>query len=91
MSNDGNPILRDGFTLGNYFVSFPPGDFIQEDPEGKLYVLVDIYRIQGDNSVVKVKNKDIPAELEEQINDQINKFLMEKINADKAGVKDVED
>jgi hypothetical protein len=83
--------LQDGFTIGNYFVSFPPGDFVQEDADGNLFVLVDIYQIQGDNSVIKVNNKDVPPELEEQINEQINKFLMDMLDREESGEVNVED
>lgn len=66
--------MRDGFRIGEYFVSFPPGDFVHESEDGKMYIDVDIYRIEKDGSLHKV-NKEITPELEQAINEEINRML----------------
>lgn len=63
-------------------ICFPPGEFVQEDEKGDMYVLVDIYRI--DNGKAKKVNRDgIPEELEEQINAEINRMLLAAIDNEK--------
>ena len=72
-----------GFKVGEYFVTFPPGDFIKEDKDGKMYAVVDIYKIEKNNKATKVKQDELSKELEDQINDELNKFLLAAINYDK--------
>ena len=72
----------EGFKIGEYMICFPPGEFVQEDDKGDMYVLVDIYRI--DNGKAKKVNRDgIPEELEEQINAEINRMLLAAIDNEK--------
>jgi hypothetical protein len=72
----------EGFKIGEYMICFPPGEFVQEDEKGDMYVLVDIYRI--DNGKAKKVNRDgIPEELEEQINAEINRMLLAAIDNEK--------
>jgi len=72
----------EGFKVGEYMICFPPGEFVQEDDKGDMYVLVDIYRI--DNGKAKKVNRDgIPEELEEQINAEINRMLLAAIENEK--------
>ena len=72
----------EGFKIGEYMICFPPGEFVQEDEKGDMYVLVDIYRI--DNGKAKKVNRDgIPEELEEQINAEINRMLLAAIENEK--------
>jgi len=72
-----------GFKVGEYFVSFPPGEFIKEDEDGKLYVMVDIFLIDKNNKATKVEQSTISPELEEQISLEINKFLTAAIDNEK--------
>lgn len=75
-----------GFRVGEYFVTFPPGDFIKEDKDGKLYALVDIFKIDSNNKAVKLNQKSISKELEDQINEEINKFLYAAMNAEQPNI-----
>lgn len=75
-----------GFKVGEYFVTFPPGDFIKEDEEGKMYAVVDIFKIDRNSKAVKVKQEEISKELEEQINDELNKFLLAAIQNEKENI-----
>ena len=74
---------REGFRLGEYFIAFAPGEFIKEDPDGKMYILIDIYKIHGDNKATKLMDGELPPELEETINKQINEYLLAAINKTK--------
>lgn len=77
-TNYGN---KTGFRVLDYFVTFPDGDFVKEDSDGHLYVITEIYRISKDNKTTKVSQKEITPEIEELINNEINNFLMEALNA----------
>ena len=73
-----NPMFdnnREGFRIGNYFVTFPPGEFVKEDSKG-MYVMVDIYEIDKNGKTQKVNSKISP-EIEQMINDELNKILLE--------------
>ena len=72
-----------GFKVGEYFVTFPPGDFIKEDNNGKIFAEVEIYKIDKHNKASKINQKEITKELEEQISDEINKFLLAAIDNEK--------
>lgn len=63
-------------------ISFPPGEFVQEDEKGDMYVLVDIYKIEN-GKAKKVNKEGIPAELEEEINSEINRMLLLAIEKEK--------
>jgi len=70
----------DGFKMGEYFISFPPGDFVKEDDQG-TYVIVDIYKINKDNDgYTKVERDEISKDLEAQINEELNRMLLEAMN-----------
>jgi hypothetical protein len=75
-----------GFKVGEYFVTFPPGDFIKEDSEGKMYAVVDIYKIEKNNKATKIKQESLSKELEEQINDELNKFLLAALENNRTSI-----
>jgi hypothetical protein len=73
-----NPIFdnnREGFRIGDYFVTFPPGEFVKEDNKG-MYVMVDVYQMDKNGKAHKVNSKMSP-EVEQMINDELNKILLE--------------
>jgi hypothetical protein len=70
--------LKEGFRVGEYFVSFPPGEFVHEDKEGNMFVDVDIYKIENEKAY-KV-NDQISNEVEQLISDELNKVLSAAIN-----------
>ena len=72
----------EGFRIGEYMVCFPPGEFVQEDEKGDMYVLVDIYKIDN-GKATKVNKEGVPEELEEQINAEINRMLLAAIENEK--------
>lgn len=78
---------QDGFRIGNYFIAFPPGDFIKEEDDGTLSVAVDIYSIDDNNNITPVSPGNIPEDLQEKIEAQINEFLEEAINKELAEIK----
>jgi len=86
---------REGFRIGNYFISFPPNEaFIKEDENGNLFAAVDIFTIDGDN-VTKFAGT-VPKELEDAISDEFNRILdaamqLEKEAAAGKGTDNVED
>ena len=72
----------EGFRLGEYMICFPPGEFVQEDEKGDMYVLVDIYKIDN-GKAKKVNREGVPQELEEQINAEVNRMLLAAIENEK--------
>jgi hypothetical protein len=73
--------MRDGFRIGEYFISFPPGDFVHENENGEMYMDVDIFKIEKDGSLHKA-NKQITPELEKAISEEINRMLISIIEKD---------
>lgn len=73
----------EGFKVGEYFVTIPPGDFIKEDKNGKMYAVLEIYKIDKDNKATLVKQNDIPKEVEEQISEELYKFIYAALEEDK--------
>ena len=67
---------KDGFRVGNYFCTLPDGNFIEETKDDGVYVTLEIYRVQKDNSMVSSKPGEITPEIEEQINEELNKMLL---------------
>ena len=77
MSNTEKP----GFRMGEYFITFPDDDFVKEDADGRMYVLTDIYKIGLNNTTAKrVSKEEITPELEQMINDEINRLLTDGLN-----------
>lgn len=68
-----------GFKVRDYFVAFPPGDFITEGPDGQMSVAVDIFKISKDNRRIAVDNSEITEELEIEIAAHINEYLTQAI------------
>ncbi len=77
--NDKKETRRDGFRIGNYFVSFPDGNFIEEDEKGNMYVLADIYRIDDNKNAIKLEKNEITPEVEQLISEEINRLLMDAV------------
>jgi len=73
--------LLDGFRVGDYFVAFPPGDFVVEDDNG-MSVKVEIYKMSNDK-LIKADKNSITPELEEEIQKELNRMLEEALNINK--------
>jgi len=67
---------KQGFRVGDYFISFPEDEFVKEDSEGNMYAILEIYKLGKDNEAIKVPNSEVTPELEEQISIELNKMLM---------------
>jgi hypothetical protein len=83
----------EGFRMGDFFISFPPGDFIEENEDGSASLIVDIFRInKHTNECVRINENEITQELQDNINYEVNKMLMEAIQQEelrnKNNVKD---
>jgi hypothetical protein len=79
---------RPGFRIGEYFVTFPEDEFVKEDEDGRMYVLTEIFKIRNNKTTaVKLKQEEITPEIEDMINEEINKLLLEgmKFYEDKKG------
>lgn len=70
-----NVVLKDGFRVGDFFVSFPSGEFVHEDKNGEIYVDVEIYKIDRDR-IYKTKDQITP-EIEQAIQEELNRLLTE--------------
>lgn len=76
-----------GFRIDNYFIALPEKDFIVEDKDGNMHILVDIYTIDGDNIKSKIPESEITPELEVKISAYINEILLQAIEAEEAADK----
>lgn len=70
---------KEGFRIGNYFVTFPDDEFVKEDENGNMYILADIYKIDDNKNVIRLKEEEITPEIESLINDEISRLLMDGI------------
>lgn len=77
------PKPKEGFRVGQYFCTFPEGEFVKEDKDGNLYVLVDIFKINKDDSAEKIEPSELLPEVQEQIHEAINTMLLEALEAEK--------
>ena len=66
-----------GIRIDDYVISFPEGEFIEETEEG-LSVLVDIYRVVG-NERTRVAQEEVTEELRVKIEAFINTILTEAV------------
>ncbi len=66
-----------GIKIDDYVISFPEGEFIEETEEG-LSVLVDIYRVVG-NERTRVAQEEVTEELRVKIEAFINTILTEAV------------
>lgn len=80
---------KDGFRVGNYFCVLPDGNFIEETKEDGVYITLEIYRIEKDNSMVSINANEITPEIEEQINEEINKMMLAAIEQAEKETKNV--
>ena len=74
------PELIDGFKVGNYFVSFPEGDFIKEDENGNMYAEVNIYEMTKKGDTRLLDKKEITQEINDMISDQLNEMILQAVN-----------
>jgi len=75
---------RHGFTIDEYVVLFPEeGEFIEETKDGHLSVLVDIYK-KIDNNMIKVENHEVTPDLQNKIEEYINRMLTSAIENEKS-------
>jgi hypothetical protein len=70
---------KDGFRVGNYFCVLPEGNFIEETKDDGVYITLEIYRVEKDNSMVSISADEITPDIEEQINIEINKMMLAAI------------
>jgi hypothetical protein len=71
----------EGFKIGNYFCSFPTNrDFLQEDEDGRMYVLVDVYHLEHDDIMRKLEQEEITPEIEQMISEEINRILLDAVD-----------
>ncbi len=68
-----------GIRIDDYVISFPEGEFIEETEDG-LSVLVDIYRVVG-NERTRVAEDEVTEELRVKIEAFINTILTEAVEA----------
>lgn len=66
-----------GIRIDDYVISFPEGEFIEETEDG-LSVLVDIYRVVG-NERTRVAEDEVTEELRVKIEAFINTILTEAV------------
>lgn len=61
---DQNPTDRPGFKVKNYFVTFAEGDFVTENEDGTLGILVDIFKLDDNNKFQMLDPDTKEAEIE---------------------------
>jgi hypothetical protein len=74
------PELLDGFKVGEYFISFPPGEFVKEDDKGEMYVEVDVYQLDDKGETQKVNKKDITPDVHQLISEELNRIILKAID-----------
>jgi len=63
-----------GFMIGeDYYVEFGDGDFIEEDEEGNMVALVNVYQVEKDGDYSKVES--LSDELKEKVEVALSTFL----------------
>lgn len=79
---------RHGFMIDNFLVTFPDEkDFIEENEDGTMAIIVDIYKVEADKQI-PVDQSEITPELEEKIGAFVNNMLTEAIEkAEKSSKK----
>lgn len=77
-----------GFKVDDYFIALPPKDFIVEDDDGNMHVLVDIYKLEGDTITSRLDESEITADLEQKISAYLNEMLIQAAEAEGLDVKD---
>jgi hypothetical protein len=70
--------LKEGFRVGDYFCTFPPGEFIKEDEDGNMFAMVDIFKIDQEGRATKV-NGALTPELEDAIGEELNRLLTQAL------------
>lgn len=70
--------LKDGFRVGDFFVTFPDHDFVKEDKDGEMFIEVEIYKIDRDR-VFKTKEGLTP-EIERAIQEELMRMLKEGLD-----------
>lgn len=78
----------DGFRVGDYFVSFPPGDFIKEDDNGNMYAEVEIYNLRKDGQAEKLSKDKISPEIDKIISEELNKLIQEALQMEKGKINE---
>lgn len=78
----------DGFRVKDYFVSFPPGDFIKEDDNGNMYAEVEIYNLRKDGQAEKLSKDKISPEIDKIISEELNKLIQEALQMEKGKINE---
>lgn len=69
---------RQGFEIDGFVVLFPDTENLVQETEDGISILVDIYRKVDDN-MIKVENEEVTPELQEKIEQYLNRMLMSAI------------
>jgi len=72
---------RPGFMIDNFLITFPTEkskDFVEENEDGSMTIIVDIYKIEAGKQI-PVEQSEITPELEEKIGKFVNDMLTEAI------------
>lgn len=73
----------DGFRVGNYFVAFPPGNFIKEDKDGNTYIEVEVYSLRKNGQAKKLDKESISPEADRIISEELNRLINEALLQEK--------
>ena len=66
---------RPGFRIRDYFISFPSGEFITENEDGTLGLMVDIFKMDVNNNLHPITKEDNIDELQPEIEAWVNTAL----------------
>ena len=84
MDNELLTSKKPGIKFENYLITFPDIDnLVYENENGEMFVNVDIHHIDSENNTTRIKENELTPELEQKIQEYINNFLMQAIEADK--------
>lgn len=84
MDNELLTSKKPGIKFENYLITFPDIDnLVYENENGEMFVNVDIHHIDSENNTTRIKENELTPELEQKIQEYINNFLVQAIEADK--------
>ena len=72
---------RPGFMIDNFLITFPTEkskDFVEENEDGSMTIIVDIYKIEAGKQI-PVEQSEITPELEAKVGKFVNDMLTEAI------------
>lgn len=83
MDNELLTSKKPGIKFEDYLITFPDIDnLVYENDQGEMFINVDIHHIDSNNNTTRIKENELTPELEQKIQEYINNFLVQAIEAE---------